>query len=47
MKGRMLIVGASTVLLALIQIGAWAQSKYVPKENECSGPQKLDRAISL
>ena len=34
MKTRMLIVGASIVLLVLIQIGGWAQTKYVPKENE-------------
>ena len=33
-EGRILIVAVSIVLLALIQIGGWAQTKYVPKENE-------------
>jgi len=31
---RILIIGASIVLLALIQSGGWSQTKYVPKENE-------------
>ena len=34
MNARTLIVVGSIVLLALIQIGGWAQTKYVPKENE-------------
>ena len=34
MKARMPIVSASLVLFALIQVGGWAQSKYVPRENE-------------
>ena len=31
---RVLIVSASILLLGLIQVGGWAQTKYVPKENE-------------
>ena len=34
MKTRILIVSASVVLFSLIQVGGWAQGKYVPKENE-------------
>jgi len=34
MKGRVMIVGASFVLLALVQIGGWAQAKYHAKQNE-------------
>ena len=30
----LLIVGASIVLLSLIQIGAWAQEKYTTKAGE-------------
>ena len=34
MKGRMPVVCVSLVLFALIQVEGWAQTKYVPKENE-------------
>lgn len=34
MKSRLLLLAVSTALLALIQVGGWAQEKYVPKPNE-------------
>lgn len=34
MKGRSTLIGVSVMMVALAHGGGWAQSRYVPKENE-------------